>query len=188
MDKDSLLFYKITQNSKSAYEELFHLYYSKLCLFAYDLCRSKELAEDIVQDFFLKIWNEKKNIKINTSVKSYFFQSIYNRVINFINHKKVHNLYLSNYLNDNRTKISVNADNNNYPLANLIQQELEGKITEAIDSLPPQCKSVFYSSRFEDLKYDEISKKMNISVNSVKTHMKNALQKLRTALEEYLPE
>ncbi len=187
MEKDNLLFFSISKGSKSAFEELFHLYYSRLCLFAYDLCKDQKLAEDIVQDFFLYIWNEKRRIRIKTSLKSYFFQSIYNRVLNHFKHEKVREKYIKNYLEDNTHRKSNNHSNNYYPLANLLQKELEDKIVEIIDSLPPQCRNVFTLSRFENLKYDEISIKMNITVNSVKTHMKNALQKLRDAMEEYLP-
>ncbi len=187
MEKDNLLFLRVAKGSKSAYEELFHLYYSKLCLFAYDLCKDQKLAEDIIQDFFLNIWNEKGSIRIKTSVKSYFYQSVYNRILNHFNREKVQEKYVKNYLESNILRELNYYSNNNYPLANLLQKELEEKIVEIIDSLPPQCRKVFTFSRFENLKYDEISKKMNISVNSVKTHMKNALQKLRNALEEYLP-
>lgn len=187
MGKDNLLFLRVAKGNKSAFEELFHLYYSKLCLFAYDLCKDQKLAEDIVQDLFLIIWNEKGKIRIKTSVKSYFYQSVYNSILNHYKHEKIQEKYLKNYLEDNTLRKTNNQSNNNYPLANLLQKELEEKIVEIIDSLPPQCRKAFTFSRFENLKYDEISKKMNISVNSVKTHMKSALQKLRNALEEYLP-
>ena len=187
MEKDNLLFLNVGKGSKSAFAELFSLYYSRLCLFVYDICRDKKLAEDIVQDFFLNIWNEKGNIRIKTSVKSYFYQSVYNRILNHFNRQKIHEKYKKNYLENNILRNINYYSNNSYPLANLLQKELEDKIVETIDSLPPQCRKVFTFSRFEDLKYDEISDKMNISVNSVKTHLKNALQKLRNALEEYLP-
>ncbi len=187
MEKDNLLFQSVAKGSKSAYEELFHLYYPRLCLFAYDLCKDQKLAEDIIQDFFLNIWNEKGGIRIKTSVKSYFYQSIYNRILNHFKHEKVRETYVKNYLENNILRELSYYSNNSYPLANLLHKELEEKIVETVDELPPQCRKVFTFSRFENLKYDEISKKMNISVNSVKTHLKNALQKLRNALEEYLP-
>jgi RNA polymerase sigma-70 factor (ECF subfamily) len=120
-------------------------------------------------------------------VKSYFYQSVYNRILNHFNREKVQEKYIKNYLENNVLREINYYSNNNYPLANLLQKELEEKIVEIIDSLPPQCRKAFTFSRFENLKYDEISKKMDISVNSVKTHMKNALQKLRNALQEYLP-
>ncbi len=186
MENDHLLFINVTKDSKSAYEKLFHNYYSKLCLFVYDLCKNKDLAEDIVQDFFLNIWNERGNIKIKTSVKSYFYQSVYNKTLNYISRERLHEKYVNNHREINLSKIISDYSYSNYPLANLLQKELENKITEIIDSLPSQCRKVFTFSRFENLKYEEISKKMNISINSVKTHMKNALQKLRNDLGEYL--
>ena len=78
------------------------------------------------------------------------------------------------------------AISDQYPLATLLEKELEQEIANSIDKLPKECKQVFEMSRFEDLKYQEIADKLNISVNTVKYHIKNALSKLSHDLSKYL--
>ncbi len=73
-----------------------------------------------------------------------------------------------------------------HPLESLLEQELENKINEVINSLSPECRQVFRMSRFDNMKYEEIASMLNISVNTVKYHMKNALMKLRAELKDYV--
>jgi RNA polymerase sigma-70 factor (ECF subfamily) len=74
-----------------------------------------------------------------------------------------------------------------FPLSKLLGSELEELIAKAVESLPDQCRQVFIMSRYQNMKHDEISRELNISVNTVRTHIARALQKLRIELKDYLP-
>ena len=73
-----------------------------------------------------------------------------------------------------------------YPLGTLLERELENEIYKAIDKLPDECRRVFAKSRFEGKSYEEISRELGISVNTVKYHIKNALASLHVDLSKYL--
>jgi len=88
------------------------------------------------------------------------------------------------YLIDQELLHPVTPD---YPISNLILQELEEKASQVLDSLPSQCRRIYDLNRFENLSYSEIAKKLDISVGTVKTQMSRAFQKLREALKEYIP-
>ena len=74
-----------------------------------------------------------------------------------------------------------------YPLNDLLSKELEEKIKYEIEQLPPQCREIFYLSRFEEMTHKEIAEKLNISENTVKVQVYRALVKLRKGLKDYLP-
>ena len=74
----------------------------------------------------------------------------------------------------------------NHPLGTLLEQELEGKLSQCIEELPKECRAVFKKSRFEQKKYEEIAADLNISVNTVKYHIKNALASIQLHMGDYL--
>lgn len=88
------------------------------------------------------------------------------------------------HLSEGRTHHSSGL--NLYPLGHLLEKELEEKIRTAIETLPHETRQVFELSRYEDMTYDEIAKRLGISVNTVKYHIKNAIRLLYSQLEPYL--
>jgi RNA polymerase sigma-70 factor, ECF subfamily len=86
MDKpdEMVLFEKIKKGNIKAFETLFHRYYGNLCLFASKLINNNEAAEEIVQDLFVKLWEKKEQISIESSIKNYLFRSVKNHCLNFI--------------------------------------------------------------------------------------------------------
>jgi RNA polymerase sigma-70 factor (ECF subfamily) len=113
------------------------------------------------------------------------YKSIYNQCLKYIRHKKVEQKYIEDqyYLNDKEILEGASTD---YPSVNLAIRELEDKITSVINSLPEQCRKIFCLNRYENKTYVEIADSLHISVNTVKTQMARALQKLRKELAEYL--
>jgi RNA polymerase sigma-70 factor (ECF subfamily) len=180
--------YKMFKNgSEEAFEAIFKQYYTGLCLYASSVVKSDFVAEEIVEDLFLKIWQDYISIEITTSLRAYLYKSVHNRCIKYLRHQKVeqkYNIYYLESVNNNALDFSVSSD---YPIANLISQELEKEIEEAVNNLPDQCRECFCLHRYDELTYPEIAEKLNISVNTVKTQMCRALQKLREALKDFLP-
>lgn len=180
------LFNKVAKNDVQAYEKLFKEYYKFLCSYAYGITNEKHASEEIVENFFLEIWDNRQKIKISTSVRSYFVSSIHNRCINYIQREKPRFLSfcdISKLIDDEGSA----GDKLIAPeIPSLLINELESVLAKAIDNLPHGCRDVFLLSRYKNLNYEEISIKLNISVNTVKTQIKIALRKLRENLQDYL--
>ena len=176
-EEEKDLFKKITKNDEAAFETLFHKYYGHLCLFAAKIIQDNESAEEIVQGFFVKLWEKRNELTIDTSVSSYFFRSIRNLCINYINHSKIKNEHAQKVLQDNNRNVSFD---NYYREVNLAE-----KIEESINSLPEKRKQIFLLSREKGLKYREIAEKLNISIKTVEAQMGLAIKTLREKLKDY---
>ncbi len=137
-----------------------------------------DAAEEIVQDLFVKFWENRATIKISSSVRSYLFTSVRNSCLNFIKHLKIEESY-KQYNEIERESGSITVDEE------FEGSELEKQIRKAIDQLPPERKKVFIMSRFEGLKYREIAEKSGISIKTVENQMGKAIKFLRQELVEY---
>lgn len=171
------LFEEICNDNEKAFEQLFHNYYGHLCLFASGILKDEISAEEIVQDFFVKLWEKRKQLTIETSVKSYLFQSIKNLCLNFIQHNKTKLRYAQSVLS-NLENIQNDEDY-------FTEIYLAEKIEESILSLPEKRKEIFRMSREDGLKYREIAEKLNISIKTVETQMGLAIKTLRNKLKNY---
>ncbi len=175
--EENSLFKEICNNNEKAFEKLFHHYYGNLCLFASRILKNDDAAEEVVQDFFVKLWEKRKQITIETSVKSYLFRAVKNLCLNFIQHNKIKLRYAQTIL----SKTSNNqTDDYNFTEINLAE-----KIEESIQSLPAKRREIFRLSRKEGLKYREIAEKLNISIKTVEAQMGLAIKTLREKLKDY---
>ena len=120
-------------------------------------------------------------------------KSVRNRCINFLNLKynrkeSAFTSIISTNQNSGNSNEWLNtiAGLEEHPLGILLEKEMENKIISAIEQLPDKSKTVFKMSRFENKSYDEIASTLNISVNTVKYHIKNAIVKLTQELDKYL--
>jgi RNA polymerase sigma-70 factor (ECF subfamily) len=176
---ESNIIREISAGSEKAFENLFKKHYSGLCGYAVKYVWDLDQAEEIVQDLFYNLWNKKNNLTIDISIEAYLFRAVRNACLNYLKHQKVRqqhaNTVKSNPLSDS------SSDHN--PLETL---ELQHKIEEVVDSLPPERKKIFQLSRFEGLKYKEIADQLGLSVKTVEAQMGKALKTLRENLAEYL--
>ena len=170
----------IQSGNESAFEMIFKAYYQPLCRYAYSFLEDKEDAEEVVQSAFITVWEKRKSIDIQTSLKSYLYRMVRNGCLNVIKHEKVKQQHVAHELAV--TEVSYDAVSQK-----VYATELETKITESMKALPEQCRLVFQLSRFEELKYQEIADQLQISVKTVENHMGKALKIMREQLKEYLP-
>ncbi|WP_423128759.1 RNA polymerase sigma-70 factor [Gaoshiqia sp. Z1-71] len=177
----------VYKGNKKGFEILFRTYYKRLCAYAVSFVSQNDLAEDIVTDVFLKLWERRETLDISESVSSYLFRSVKNACINYLNREKSRKHTISeNEISWLNLKINYPVSDK-YPLSELIGRELEEKIREEIEKLPEQCREIFYLSRFEELSHKQIAEKLGISENTVKVQIYRALTKLRSGLKHYLP-
>ena len=153
-----------------------------LCMIAYEYTRDKVLAEEMVGDTFLTLWEKRESINITTSLKSYLIKSTQNTCLQYIRKKKL----VTQSIDDVGVWEHI-PWSDDYPLGQLFEKELSDKLTAAIEELPPKCRQVFQLSRDDEMSYVQIAAALQISENTVKTHVKTALSRLRKALNEYFP-
>lgn len=170
------LFEKIIKGDEKAFEILFHRYYQNLCVFASAIVKDDNTSEEIVQDLFVKLWEDKNRLIIDTSVKNYLLRSTKNKCINYLKHNQIKNRYAKKIL----AKPESNVSYENY-----VEFDLYKKIEESINALPEKRQEIFRLSREEGLKYREIAEKLNISIKTVETQMGLAIKTLRKKLKDY---
>jgi len=175
---DKEIWHKVQQGDEKAFEMVFKGYYSMLCTYACDLIKDLHQAKEVVQDVLVKLWLNRARVEINNSLKSYLYRSVHNHCINLVKHNDVEKRLRDQYEKD----LPACSDANEYALDPYFYEGIEKDIEEIIEALPDQCRNVFYLSRFERLSYEAIAQKLNISINTVKTQMRRALEKLRTQL------
>jgi len=176
---EAILIEGLKEGNVKIYDYIFHFYYSGLVVFVHKYINDQDVAEDIVQEFFVKLWINRERLQIETTLKSYFFSSIKNRCIDFLRHELIKGKVEKQLLE----KVQNLTDEQNL----LIESELRDHINAAIDKLPPVCKEIFIMNRFEGLKPAEIAEKKGLSVRTVETHIGKALKILKKELSVYLP-
>ncbi len=174
---------ELKKGNQHVFEQLFKTYYKMLCLEAKGYISVEYLVEEIVCDVFTRVWQNRENLFIQSSVRKYLIKSVHNKCIDYYRYVKSKKTNEQQDISEMKESYTL-ADLGEDPLEYIISQELENKITATIESLPEQYKKTFKLSRCSDLSYSEIAKEMNISVNSVKTNIKKALAKLREKLKD----
>ena len=158
---------------------LFKSSFNGLCYFAQRYVKDFDTAKEIVQDAFLNLWEKRESIDLSKPVKSYLTTSVYNRSLNYLRDNKKFNKDILSFEN-------LYPYNNQDTGDKLVATEINNKINNAIEELPEKCREVFKLSRFENLKYQQIADKLNISIKTVETQMSKALQHMRIRLAEYI--
>ncbi|MGQ8337460.1 RNA polymerase sigma-70 factor [Sunxiuqinia sp. A32] len=172
------LFQKMKEGQSSAFDYFFERYYQGLCVYALKIVNSENISKDIVQDFFVTLWVNRKTLHVISNVKAYFVRSIHNRCLDHLAHidiKAAHVKYQLAY--------SKPEEFNDYPL---LDRELREQIEKEINKLPQGIRETFIKNRFDGLSYKQIADEENISVKTVEYRISKALTILRKALNDYL--
>lgn len=168
------------QGDVRAYEATYKSLFKPLFVYALSILNDQAKAEGIVQNVFLKLWEKKETIEIQSSLKAYLYKAVHNHSLNAIKHTQVKQQYESHLSYSMKNKQSESVERTT------AHKQLEGKLRRALSELPEQCRTVFQMSRFEDLKYKEIAERLSISPKTVENHMGKALKLLRGKLADYL--
>src|SRR5688572_7769307 len=166
-----------------AFTGVFKIHYPSLKAYA-GLFVDDETAEDIVQEVFIYIWENKETLTIHTSIKAYLFKATYTRCLNYINRQKmmiVNRRRIEQELKD--YEASFFDPDKNEIIRKLYMNDLRDEINQAIETLPQKCREVFTLSYVMDRQNKEISKLLDISVSTVEKHINYALKVLRKLLQ-----
>jgi RNA polymerase sigma-70 factor, ECF subfamily len=165
-----------TGMDEKVFKNLFEDHYTALCRFASGYLADQDTAEEIVQQLFINLWNQRQTIDPEKQIKSYLFTAVKNRCLNHIRDiKKFRNYYL-----DVEAELEI-------PVAEkdiVSEKELEQRIADALEKLPAKCREVFELCRFEEMKYHEVAQKLDISQKTVEAQMSKALRILREELKD----
>ena len=178
MLNDLLVLAKIKEGNIKAFESIFRLYYSPLCLYAASITGQTDTAEEIVQDLFYTFWKEREKLQLFHSVNSYLYGAVRNRSLQVLEHQEVRNRY-------KEVLLSKEENSTSSPQELLEYKELQDLIDRTLYQFPERRLQIFRMHRFGGMKYTEIATALSISIKTVEAEMTKALHALRKEIESY---
>ena len=173
------LYEEMKRGKEYAFDFFFNYYYPGLCVYAQNLISlPEEEARDIVQDVFVKFWNDREKLDIRFSIRSYLFVAVKNKCFD-VQRKKNRSIKVQEISDD---QIFTDESFETYILS-----ELEALFNKSLNKLPERCREIFELSRLHGLKNREIAEKLNLSEKTVENQVTKALHILKEELKEYLP-
>ena len=166
---------------EQSYKHLFLYFHPVLFRFSFNILHNKSVSEEIVSDMMLKVWEMGNKLSQIQHLKIFLITSVKNACFTYLSSKK--HLQSLNESIDNEDIISSNGDN---PEQLFIYSEVTQRVNLVIASLPMKCQMVFRLIKEEGLSYKEVSKVLEISQNTIETHMRIALRKIRMDLQQFL--
>lgn len=174
---DLLLFWQrqMAKGDETAFNQLFRHFYSPLLNFAIDMVKQRTVAEEIVSDVFIKIWNKQEELLLIEKLRVFLFVAVKNKCYN---HLRDHSFWKVTVEEDSAA--SLTSDYN--PADDLAFRELQHQLHMAVEQLPEQCKQVFKMIREDGLKFKEVAEILQISPRTVETQLYRAIKKIRLVL------
>lgn len=159
---------QINQHKPEAYKILYDRYYRILVLYVLRYIPQLDVAEDLVQDLFVTIWNKQLTFLSYFSFRIYLYNSVHNAALNYIKHQDIEQRYIEQLLEEDELLSDPDLHN----------EEIYHQLYQAIDELPPKCREIFLL-HMEGKKNDEIAEILSIAVETVKTQKKRAMKYLK---------
>jgi len=175
---DSFLCEELISGNTRAFDQIFRDHYPNLCRFAFSIVHDEDAAHSLVQDVFVKLWENRATLEHVERLTPYLTAMTRNRSLNYIKREN-RNIQLS--------EIPVDAQTGNNTENQIDANSFEEQLVIVLSQLPERCRVAFEYSRFENFTSKEIALKMDISVKGVEALMGRALKSLRISLAEYLP-
>ncbi len=170
---------RLQAGDRSALQVLFQQHHPMVCGTMYRFVKDQSTVEDLAQEVFVRFWEKRESIQINTSVQAYLRRMAINEALGYLRRNK-------HQYDEEVTPQTPVGEAENSVEQQYLHSELEQNVRAAIDTLPPKCRTVFHLSRFEDMTYQEIADQMGISIKTVENQMSKALRILREKLKGYL--
>lgn len=173
---DTELLQRLANDDQAAYRLLFDRHYKTMLGTAINMLKDSDQAKDAVQDVFLRIWKNRHEIQIRTSVEAYLKRAVINQALGNI---RTGNKFVSD------EKTPEQPEKQSTPQQELEGKELKAVLDTALESLPERCRLVFIMKRLEGLSQKEIAEKLNISTKTVENQITKAVKVLREAHKKY---
>jgi RNA polymerase sigma-70 factor (ECF subfamily) len=168
---------RVARSDENAFTQLYLHFGKKLILFGVSLVRSKEIAEELVEDVFVKLWANRQHIEEIENITVYLYVAVKNKALNKLS-QKANELIAApfDFLDTTLDEFAAS------PYDLMITSEMMGRMHLVIETLPPRCKMIFKLIREDGLKYKEVAEILNISVNTIDAQMAIAVKKICMAL------
>ena len=168
----------IAAGDQGAFRQVYACFYQRLCQFALAIVKSREPAEEIVEDVFVRIWQQRAQATSISNLRAYLYTATKNNALNYLSKKA------SDSITEAFDHIQIEMDGSAVtPEQVLITAEIFQKIQKAVDALPPRCKMIFKLVREDGLRYKEIAEILNISVNTIDAQMAIAVKRIAGAVK-----
>ncbi|MDN5214938.1 RNA polymerase sigma-70 factor [Fulvivirgaceae bacterium BMA12] len=172
---------KIAENGDhEAFKRMFHYFYARLLSVARHYVHSHELAEEVVNDVFVKIWNKRKKLVQIKKLEKYLYVLVKNHALNQIREASGHRV-----MSIDKTVLEITVSSVN-PEEQFLSKEMLEVFQRSVDALPPKCGLVFRMVKDDQLTYKEVASILNISVKMVEKHVGLGLKRLRKDLDNYV--
>ena len=180
MDQDqiNIQIEKMKAGDRESFNQVFRRYYSPMVRFCIRYVADSDIASEIVQDLFVKLWSNREKISFNTSFESYMMTSVRNSALTYINKERSHA--------EANLRIYSEESDNTDPSETLQSNNLEESYRKILKDMPEKRREVFLASRYDGLKYSEIAEKLGISQKTVEAQMSAAIKQLKDGLKAYL--
>lgn len=165
----------IKSEDEAAFKEIYERYFRVLYIHAYKRLQDKEDAQDVVQEVFTILWDKREQITPTISLLAYLYTSVRNRIFNNLSHKQVE----SSYIQSLQYFIDQEICQTDYLVR---ENQLHALIEKEISALPPRMQEIFSLSRNGHLSHKEIANQLDLSEQTVKKQVHNALRILRAKL------
>ncbi len=179
MTDEILLMKRLSEGDPKAFAVIFSQYYKGLVLYCNSFIPDIDECEDIVQNMFVELWENRSHLKVN-SLQSFLLRCVRHDCLDAIKHHKIVENYSSRFVQSVSPYI---GSDDNY----LLYNELEQIVTGILDRLEPKSVAAFKMSRWDGKKYDEIAKLTNVSRRTVEVRVTRVVKQLREQLRKYFP-
>lgn len=171
----------IRKGDHQAFEKLFKCYYLPLTRFSWRYVKSKAVAEELVQEIFSEIWEDRRELNIVESVRSYLYKAVKHRSLNYLKHQRIEFKYDRRWIEEKETVATIDFTDQERI------EQIKEAIQKAVEELPPRSKMTYKLHRYDGLTYREIAEVMDVSVKTVESQMTRTLKILRERLSHLLP-
>lgn len=172
---------RIRTGDEAAFEAMFRAYKDDLGAFIESCVRTRAVAEELLQELFLHIWDHRYSWEVPGPLNAYLFRAARNRTIDYLRRERLEITFRERLLREQSDGVSVISATTAPEL--LEAEELESAIERAVNQLPDRCREVFVLNRYHNLTYAEVAQVLGISVKTVETQMGRALLSLRQWLD-----
>lgn len=176
---DADLIRRIRGGDDRALEEVFRRYYAGMCFFVRRFVHAPDVAEELVQDVFFKLWSKRESLNEIDALKTYLYRAARNTALNHLRRRKLEQNWEEREAQRGEPQSTEGTDHATS------SDEVRRAVVAAIERLPTRCREIFLLSRDGGLTYGEIAATLGISIKTVETQMGRALKSLRLSLAKF---
>jgi RNA polymerase sigma-70 factor (family 1) len=168
---------ELRRQNKSVYNDVFNRFYKGMVTYANNFILDQQASEDVVQEVFISLWENSKDIDVKSSLKSYLHTMVRNRCLNYLKTLKI---------NDNINLIDLNSmlvlEDELYVLSEQEKNILYNRVFKVVETFPDSMQQIFKLKFISSYSYLEIAEELNVSVNTVKTQLKRAKERISSSM------